>query len=128
MSQEPALDKLTRLRGLDFLAHTGDRKSVLELLQAIGEPDPDISRYSMEAVFKNPHAYQELMNPGSLARLKVIHRFSEKDVAQAIRFSLETLSQDDANLRLLALDVLDHNIAYLEKGIELFLGRLLKDL
>lgn len=74
-----------------LLARTGDKKSILSLLDAIGDDHPDHARYSLDAVFKNPLAYQELMDPQSLARIRVIHRFSEKDPEQAIRFSLDSL-------------------------------------
>lgn len=127
MNFEPANPALVRLRGLDFLARTGDRKSILSLLEAIGDPHPEYARYSLDAVFSNPLAYQELMDPQSLTRIRVIHRFSEHDPEQAIRFSLDSLVQEDAQLRLLALDVLDCNIAYLNQSIELPLKRMLQD-
>lgn len=127
MNPEQADASLVRLRGWDFLARTGDKKSILSLLDAIGDVHPDHARYSLDAVFKNPLAYQELMDPQSLARIRVIHRFSEKDPEQAIRFSLDSLMQADPQLRLLALDVLDCNIAYLDQGIEIPLKRMLKD-
>ncbi len=127
MNPEKADASLVRLRGWDFLARTGDKKSILSLLDAIGDDHPDHARYSLDAVFKNPLAYQELMDPQSLARIRVIHRFSEKDPEQAIRFSLDSLIQEDPQLRLLALDVLDCNIAYLDQGIEIALKRMLFD-
>ncbi|PIQ26706.1 hypothetical protein COW36_00890 [bacterium (Candidatus Blackallbacteria) CG17_big_fil_post_rev_8_21_14_2_50_48_46] len=127
MNSEQADASLVRLRGWDFLARTGDKKSILALLDAMGEKEPEQARYSLDAVFRNPLAYQELMNPDSLARIRVIHRFSEKDPEQAIRFSLDSLVQEDPQLRLLALDVLDCNIAYLDQGIEIPLKRLLRD-
>lgn len=127
MNPEKADASLVRLRGWDFLARTGDKKSILSLLDAIGDEHPDHARYSLDAVFKNPLAYQELMDPQSLARIRVIHRFSEKDPEQAIRFSLDSLIQEDPQLRLLALDVLDCNIAYLDQGIEIGLKRMLFD-
>ncbi len=127
MNPEKADASLVRLRGWDFLARTGDKKSILSLLDAIGDDHPDHARYSLDAVFKNPLAYQELMEPQSLARIRVIHRFSEKDPEQAIRFSLDSLIQEDPQLRLLALDVLDCNIAYLDQGIEIALKRMLFD-
>lgn len=127
MNSEKADAALVRLRGWDFLARTGDKKSILSLLDAIGDQHPDHARYSLDAVFKNPLAYQELMDPQSLARIRVIHRFSEKDPEQAIKFSLDSLIQEDPQLRLLALDVLDCNIAYLDRGIEISLKRLLYD-
>ncbi len=127
MSPEAADPELIRLRGWDFLARTGDRKSILALLDAIGDRNPEYARYSLDAVFNNPLAYQELMDPNSLARMRVIHRFSEKDPEQAIRFSLDSLVQEDPQLRLLALDVLDCNIAYLNAGIEIPLKRILQD-
>ncbi len=127
MNPEKADASLVRLRGWDFLARTGDKKSILSLLDAIGDEHPDHARYSLDAVFKNPLAYQELMDPQSLARIRVIHRFSEKDPEQAIRFSLDSLIQADPQLRLLALDVLDCNIAYLDQGIEIALKRMLFD-
>src|SRR5690606_35542811 len=82
---------------------------------------------SLDAVFKNPFAYRELMDPTSLTRLQVIHHYSENDPTRAVRFSIESLVQDDPDLRLLALDVLDCNIAYLEPGLELHLKKLLHD-
>jgi len=127
LNPEKADASLVRLRGWDFLARTGDKKSILSLLDAIGDEHPDHARYSLDAVFKNPLAYQELMDPQSLARIRVIHRFSEKDPEQAIRFSLDSLIQEDPQLRLLALDVLDCNIAYLDQGIEIALKRMLFD-
>lgn len=127
MNPEQADPALVRLRGWDFLARTGDRKSVLSLLEAMGDPQPEQARYSLEAVFRNPLAYQELMDPQSLIRMRVIHRFSDRDPEQAIRFSLDSLVQEDPQLRLLALDVLDYNIAYLNQGMELPLKRLLQD-
>jgi len=127
LNSEQADASLVRLRGWDFLARTGDKKSILALLDAMGEKEPEQARYSLDAVFRNPLAYQELMNPDSLARIRVIHRFSEKDPEQAIRFSLDSLVQEDPQLRLLALDVLDCNIAYLDQGIEIPLKRLLRD-
>lgn len=117
-------DKI-RLRSQDFLARTGDRLSIAQLLESIGDANEDISQYALDKVFKNPKAYAELMDPDSRTRLKVIHRFSENDPERAVKFSLASLAQHDDNLSLLSLDVLDCNIAYLEPGIELTLERLL---
>lgn len=117
-------DKI-RLRSQDFLARTGDRVSIAQLLESIGDPNEDVSQYALDKVFKNPQAYAELMDPDSRTRLKVIHRFSENDPERAVRFSLDSLAQHNNDLSLLALDVLDCNIAYLEPGIELTLERLL---
>lgn len=113
------------LRSQDFLARTGDRVSIAQLLAAIGDADQDVSQYALDKVFKNPEAYAELMDPESRIRLKVIHRFSENDPERAVAFSLASLAPQDTDLSLLALDVLDCNIAYLEPGIELTLERLL---
>lgn len=114
-----------RLRSQDFLARTGDKLSISQLLSAIGDPDQDLSQYALDKVFKNPEAYAELMDPESRLRLKVIHRFSENDPERAVAFSLASLASQETDLSLLALDVLDCNIAYLEPGIELTLERLL---
>ena len=65
------------------------------------------------------------MDPASKVRLRVIHAFSENDPERAVRFSLESLAQQEPDLSLLALDMLDCNIAYLEPGIELTLERFL---
>jgi flagellar biosynthesis chaperone FliJ len=127
LNPEQADAALVKLRGWDFLARTGDKKSILSLLDAMGDTDPEHARYSLDAVFRNPLAYQALMDPHSLARIRVIHRFSEKDPEQAVRFSLDSLIQADPQLRLLALDVLDCNIAYLDQGIEIPLKRMLLD-
>jgi hypothetical protein len=127
MNEQERLARLVRVRSRDFLARTGDRKSIVSLLHAIGDTDPEVSRYSLDAVFKNPFAYRELMDPTSLTRLQVIHHYSENDPTRAVRFSIESLVQDDPDLRLLALDVLDCNIAYLEPGLELHLKKLLHD-
>lgn len=117
--------RLIQLRSQDFLARTGDRPSIVRLLKAIGDPDPAVSRYSLDKVFSNPEAYQELMDPESLVRLQVIHRYCENDPERAVRFSIDSLAQADADLVLLALDVLDGNIAYLEPGLEMHLTKLL---
>lgn len=114
-----------RLRSQDFLARTGDKLSISQLLAAIGDADQDLSQYALDKVFKNPEAYAELMDPESRIRLKVIHRFSENDPERAVAFSLASLAPQDTDLSLLALDVLDCNIAYLEPGIELTLERML---
>ncbi len=115
----------TRLRGQDFLARTGDRKSIVRLLESIGDSDPEIVRYSLDKVFNNPAAYQELMDPESLVRMRVIHAFSENDPERAVRFSIDSLAQKEPDLQLLAMDVLDCNIAYLEPGLEMHLDKLL---
>lgn len=120
-------ESLIRLRSQDFLARTGDRPSILKLLKSIGDPDPKISQYSLDKVFKNPLAYQELMDPTSLVRVQVIQAYSENNPDRAISFSIDSLAQDDPDLKLLALDVLDCNIAYLEPSLELQLKKLLHD-
>lgn len=120
-------ERLVQLRSHDFLARTGDRRSIVRLLEAIGDPDPKISHYSLDKVFKNPQAYQELMAPDSLVRVQVIQAFSENDPERAVKFSIDSLAQDDPDLKLLALDVLDCNIAYLEDSLELHLKKLLHD-
>lgn len=114
-----------RLRSQDFLARTGDKVSIEQLLASIGDPDTDISQYALDKVFNNPKAHAELMDPSSRIRLQVIHKFSENDPERAIQFSIASLAQQDHDLSLLALDVLDCNIAYLEPGIELTLERIL---
>ncbi len=120
-------ERLIRLRSQDFLARTGDRPNIVKLLKAIGDPDPQIAQYSLDKVFKNPLAYQELMDPSSLVRVQVIQAYCENNPDRAVRFSIDSLAQDDADLKLLALDVLDCNIAYLEAGLELQLKKLLHD-
>lgn len=120
-------DRLVQLRSHDFLARTGDRRSIVKLLQAIGDPDPQISHYSFDKVFANPLAYKELMDPDSLVRVQVIQGYSERDPDRAVRFSVDSLAQEDPDLKLLALDVLDCNIAYLEDSLELHLKKLLYD-
>lgn len=120
-------ERLIRLRSQDFLARTGDRGSIVKLLESIGDPDPEISRYSLDKVFANPMAYQELMDPTSLVRLRVIQAYSENDPERAVKFSIDSLAQDDPDLKLLALDVLDCNIAYLEPNLEMHLKKLLHD-
>jgi len=120
-------ERLLQLRSQDFLARTGDRRSILRLLEAIGDPDPAVASYSLDKVFNNPQAYQELMDPDSLVRMQVIHRYSENNPERAVRFSIDSLAQSDPDLRLLALDVLDGNIAYLEAGLEIHLKKLLYD-
>lgn len=117
--------RLIQLRSQDFLARTGDRQSIVRLLESIGDPDPEVVRYSLDKVFNNPLAYQELMDPDSLVRLQVIHTYSENDPERAVRFSIDSLAQQNPDLQLLALDVLDCNIAYLEPGLELHLKKLL---
>lgn len=120
-------ERLVQLRSHDFLARTGDRRSIVKLLEAIGDADPQISQYSLDKVFANPLAYKELMDPTSLVRLQVIQSYSEQNPERAVKFSIDSLAQDDADLRLLALDVLDCNIAYLEDSLELHLKKLLHD-
>lgn len=117
--------QLKRLRAQDFLARTGDRSSIVRLLESIGDNDPELVAYSLDKVFHNPAAYQELMQPESLVRMRVIHAFSENDPERAVRFSIDSLAQKETDLQLLALDVLDCNIAYLEAGIEIHLNKLL---
>lgn len=124
---EPTSPHLIKVRGHEFLAQTGDRASILALLSAIGHPDPQVAQYSLEAVFKNPQAYAELMDLNSLGRIRVIQRYSEADPLRAIQFSVDSLVQPDPNLKLLALDVLDYNLAYLQKNLELPLKQLLAD-
>lgn len=120
-------ERLIQLRSQDFLARTGDKRSILRLLEAIGDADPEVSRYSLDKVFSNPLAYRELMDPDSLVRMQVIHAYSENDPERAVRFSIDSLAQNDPDLKLLALDVLDCNIAYLEPGLEIHLKKLLHD-
>ncbi|PKL77404.1 MAG: hypothetical protein CVV27_05560 [Candidatus Melainabacteria bacterium HGW-Melainabacteria-1] len=120
-------ERLIHLRSQDFLARTGDRRSIVRLLESIGDPDPKVSQYSLDKVFANPLAYRELMDPASLVRVQVIQAYSENDPERAVRFSIDSLAQDDADLRLLALDVLDCNIAYLEPSLELHLKKMLHD-
>lgn len=126
-AEDKAPERLVQLRSQDFLARTGDRSSILRLLEAIGDTDPAVSRYSLDKVFRNPQAYRELMDPESMARLQVIHAFSENDPERAVRFSIDSLAQDDPDLKLLALDVLDCNIAYLEANLEIHFKKLLHD-
>lgn len=120
-------ERLVRLRSQDFLARTGDRQSIIRLLEAIGDPDPQISQYSLDKVFRNPLAFQELMDLNSLIRVQVIQSYSEQNPERAVRFSIDSLAQADLDLKLLALDVLDCNIAYLEPSLELHLKKLLHD-
>lgn len=120
-------ERLVQLRSHDFLARTGDRSSIVRLLEAIGDADERIANYSLDKVFANPLAYKELMDPASLVRVRVIQAYSEQNPERAVRFSIDSLAQQDADLRLLALDVLDCNIAYLEDSLELHLKKLLHD-
>lgn len=120
-------ERLIRLRSHDFLARTGDRQSIVRLLQAIGDPDPQIAEYSLDKVFKNPLAYQELMDLESLVRVQVIQAYSEQNPERAVKFSIDSLAQSNVDLKLLALDVLDCNIAYLEPNLEIHLKKLLHD-
>ncbi|HEY9841848.1 MAG: hypothetical protein ACAI44_31300 [Candidatus Sericytochromatia bacterium] len=120
-------ERLIQLRSQDFLARTGDRRSIVRLLESIGDPDPKLSQYSLDKVFANPLAYQELMDPASGVRLQVIQAYSENDPERAVRFSIDSLAQDDPDLKLLALDVLDCNIVYLEDSLEIHLKKLLHD-
>lgn len=119
--------RLIQLRSFDFLARTGDRHNIHRLLQAIGDPDPLVSSYSLDKVFANPLAYRELMDPDSLVRMQVIHAYSENDPERAVRFSIDSLAQDNPDLKLLALDVLDCNIAYLEDSLEIHLKKMVHD-
>jgi hypothetical protein len=125
--KEIVQERLIRLRSHDFLARTGDRHSIIRLLQAIGDPDPQISEYSLDKVFKNPLAYQELMDLESLVRVQVIQAYSEQNPERAVKFSIDSLAHSDTDLKLLALDVLDCNIAYLEPNLEIHLKKMLHD-
>lgn len=125
MTDETTFDKLVRIKGQNFLAKTGDKKSIIALLHGVCDEDKKVSQYALEAVFNNPQAYQELMDLNSAHRIKVIHHFSESDVYKAIEFSQESLHSEDTNIKLLALDVLDYNIAYLDARIQIQLKPLL---
>ena len=123
---EKVSEARVRLRSQDFLARTGDRTSILQLLEALGNPDAPTAQYALEKVFGNPEAHAELMDPESQARMRAIHRFSEQDPHRAVRFARDTLARQDKDSLLLSLDVLDSNVAYLEPGVERLLAPLMQ--